>query len=401
MSKQNIAVIYGGCTVEHQVSIVTALQLIENIDRSKYNIIPIYISNKGEWFTGKELLDIEAYKDFEYRERAFKKVLIPPVPSIKGLMHYPKKFGIFSNSIFRGIDVVIPAMHGMNGEDGTIQGLLELANIPYVGSGVVGSAVGMDKAVMKSVFKGNNLPVLKYYCFLRAEWDKDKKKIIDKIEGELEYPVFVKPANLGSSIGISKAKDKGSLENAIEVAAYYDRKIIVEQGVESPIEINCAVMGFGDEVEASVCEQPINWEEFLTFEDKYTRGGKNSGESGMESMERKIPAPITDKLAEKIKELSINAFKAMDCRGVARIDFIVEKNGMKPYINEINTIPGSFSFYLWEHSGIKYPELIDRLIDIAYRVNQEKNRNVYCYDSDILSKVQDGQKSGAKLKEQK
>lgn len=396
MSKKNIAVIFGGCSVEHEVSIVTGLQLIENIDRNKYNIIPIYISNKGEWFTGKELLNIEIYKDFEDKERLLKKVLVPPVPSIKGVMHYPKKFGIFSNSIFRGVDVVIPAMHGMNGEDGTIQGLLELANIPYVGSGVVGSAVGMDKAIMKSVFKGNNLPILKYSAFLRAEWDYDREKILKIIESELAYPVFVKPANLGSSIGISKAKDREGLVKAIEVASYYDRKIIVEQGVESPLEINCAVMGFGNELEASVCEQPVNWEEFLTFEDKYTRGTKGSGKSGMENMQRRIPAPIPDDLAEKIKKLSITAFKAMDCRGVARIDFIIEKNGMKPYINEINTIPGSFSFYLWEHSGINYPELVDKLIDIAYKVNEEKNRNVYCYDSDILNKAREGQKGGAK-----
>jgi len=396
MSRRNVAVIFGGCSVEHEVSIVTGLQLIENIDRNKYNIIPIYISNKGEWFTGKELLDIELYKDFEYKERLLKKVLVPPVPSIKGVMHYPKKFGIFSNSIFRGVDVVIPAMHGMNGEDGTIQGLLELANIPYVGSGVVGSAVGMDKAIMKSVFKGNNLPILKYSAFLRVEWDSDREKILKTIESELEYPVFVKPANLGSSIGISKAKDREGLVKAIEIAVYYDRKVIVEQGVESPLEINCAVMGFGNELEASVCEQPVNWEEFLTFEDKYTRGTKGSGKSGMENMQRRIPAPIPDDLAEKIQKLSITAFKAMDCRGVARIDFIIEKNGMKPYINEINTIPGSFSFYLWEHSGISYPELVDKLIDVAYKVNEEKNRNVYCYDSDILNKVKKGQKGGAK-----
>ncbi|MGE5330034.1 MAG: D-alanine--D-alanine ligase family protein [Deltaproteobacteria bacterium] len=396
MSKKNVAVIFGGCSVEHEVSIVTALQLIENMNREKYNIIPIYISGKGEWFTGKELLDIEIYKDFEYKERMFKKVLVPPVPSIRGVMHYPKKFGIFSNSIFRGVDVVIPAMHGMNGEDGTIQGLLELANIPYVGSGVVGSAVGMDKAIMKSVFKGNNLPILKYATFLRVEWDSDKEKILKSIESELEYPVFVKPANLGSSIGISKAKDREGLERAIETAVYYDRKIIVEQGVESPIEINCSVMGFGNEVEASVCEQPVNWEEFLTFEDKYTRGGKGASKSGMENMERRIPAQIPDDLAEKIKKLSITAFKAMDCRGVARIDFIIDKDGMKPYINEINTIPGSFSFYLWEYSGIKYPELVDKLIDIACKVNDEKNRNVYCYNSDILDKAKEGQKGGAK-----
>lgn len=394
MQKKNIAVIFGGCSVEHDVSIVTGLQLIENIDKEKYDVTPIYISNSGEWFTGKELLDSDIYKNFTKTKKLLKKVLISPIPSIKSIMYYPNKIEVFTKKVFKGVDVVIPAMHGMNGEDGTLQGLLELANIPYVGSGVLGSAVGMDKIVMKSVFAGNGLPVLKYTYFLREEWTSDRESILKNIESSLRYPVFVKPSNLGSSIGISKAKDRKGLISAIEIAVHYDRRIIVEEGVENPLEVNCSVLGFGNELTASVCEQPVSWEDFLTFDDKYLRGSKGKTEAGMPSMDRRIPAPISEELTNKVRELSKRVFKAMDCRGVARIDLIIDKADMNPYINEINTIPGSFSFYLWEPCGIKYAELIDKLINIAYKVNEEKNKNTYSYDSQILSKAGKGMKMG-------
>ena len=279
-----------------------------------------------------------------------------------------------------------------SGEDGTLQGLLDLANIPYVGSGVLGSAVGMDKILMKSVFEGNQLPIIKYTYFLREEWVNNQEIIIEKIEAKLKYPLFVKPSNLGSSIGISKAKDKEGLIKAIEIAIFYDRRIIVEEGVENILEINCSVLGSGNKLEASVCEQPVSWQEFLTFEDKYLRGAKSKTEIGMSNMERQIPAPISDELTTLIKELAITSFKALDCRGVARVDLIIDKDTNTPYINEINTIPGSFSFYLWEPSGLKYKKLIDKLIEIAIEVNIDKNKNIYCYDSQILSKVSKGSK---------
>ena len=394
MQKKSVAIIFGGCTVEHDVSIVTGLQLIENMNKERYDVTPIYISSSGEWFTGEGLLDSEIYKDFSKKSSSLKRVLITPIPSIKAILHYPKKVEILTKKIFKNIDVVVPAIHGMNGEDGTLQGLIELANIPYVGSGVLGSAVGMDKIVMKAVFAGNNLPVLKYTYFLREEWADNQQAAIESIENKLKYPVFVKPSNLGSSIGITKAKDRQGLIAAIEVAIHYDRRIIVEEGVEDILEINCSVLGFGNDLKPSVCEQPVSWEDFLTFDDKYMRGSKSKVDAGMSSMDRRIPAPISDELTAEIQQLAVKAFRALDCRGVSRIDFIVDKASMKPFLNEINTIPGSFSFYLWEPSGIKYSELIDKLVDIAIRVNEEKNKNIYTYDSNILSNVGKGAKMG-------
>lgn len=394
---KKIGVIFGGVTCEHDVSVVSGLQLIENVNKSKYEVIPIYIHSNGEWYTGNELLNAAIYKEFEKHESTLKKAIIPP--NKKGLIVFEK--GLFAKDKFIELDAVIPAMHGMNGEDGTLQGLLELANIPYSSSGVLGSSVGMDKILMKKVFEAHTLPVLPYTYFIRDEWEANKEKIIEKIEADLRYPMFIKPSNLGSSIGISKAKDREGLINAIEIAVQYDSRIIVENGVENLAEINCSALGFGDDVKASVCEQPVNWEEFLTFEDKYMRGSKSSKggvktsvklnlgtkQGGMENMDRRIPANIPEEQTKKIQELTIKVFKALNSKGVVRIDFIIDKDTEEVYINEINTIPGSFSFYLWKHNGLEYPELIDKLIEIAEKANEEKNKNNYTYKSDIIGNI--------------
>jgi len=392
---KKIGVIFGGVTCEHDVSVVTGLQLIENVNKSKYEVVPIYIHSNGEWYTGEELLNSKIYKEFDKYESTLKKAIIPP--NKKGLLVFEK--GLFAKNKLIELDVVIPAMHGMNGEDGTLQGLLELANIPYTSSGVLGASVGMDKILMKKVFEAHNLPVLPYTYFIRDEWEKDNDKVIESIESKLKYPMFVKPSNLGSSIGISKAKDRKGLIEAIEVATKYDSRVIVENGVENLIEINCSALGYSDDVEASVCEQPVNWEEFLTFEDKYMRGSKSSkGESdstnklggkqgGMENMDRRIPADIPESQTKKIQELTKETFKSLNSRGVVRIDYIIDKDDEQIYINEINTIPGSFSFYLWKHNGIEYPELIDRLVEIAEKANEDKNKNNYTYKSDIIGNI--------------
>ena len=392
---KRVGVIFGGVTCEHDVSVVSGLQLIENVNKNKYEVVPIYIHSNGEWYTGNELLDSKIYREFDKHEAGLKKAIIPP--NKKGLIVFEK--GFFAKDKFIELDIVIPAMHGMNGEDGTIQGLLELANIPYTSSGVLGSSVGMDKILMKKVFEAHSLPVLPYTYLIRDEWEENQSKIIEKIEDEITYPMFVKPSNLGSSIGISKAKNREGLINAIEVAVKYDSRVIVEKGVENLIEINCSALGFGDDVKTSVCEQPVNWEEFLTFEDKYMRGGKNakngtalgnklgSKKVGMESMDRRIPANIPDEQTNEIQELTKKAFKCLNSKGVVRIDYIIDKDENKVYINEINTIPGSFSFYLWKHNGIEYPELIDKLIEIAEKANEEKNKNNYTYKSDIIGNI--------------
>lgn len=388
--RRNLAVVFGGKSVEHDVSIITGQQLMDNADPGKYNIIPIYISRTGKWFTGPKLRDVRFMNDFSEKEKTVKQVYISPEADTCELMEAAG--GRFSGPrpVCR-IDVAILAMHGMHGEDGTLQGLFELANIPYSSPGVLGSAVGMDKIVMKSVFKGCGFPVLDGIHFTRSEWKADPEKVLARIEEALAYPVFVKPANLGSSIGISKATDRGSLQNAIEIAVLYDRRILVENGVTDIMEINCSCLGFDDDVRASVCEQPVNWEEFLTFEDKYMRG--SSGKSaGMKSMDRRIPAPIEDSLRDEIQALAKEVFKALDCKGVVRIDFIVDKAAGKTYVNEINTIPGSFSYYLWEPAGIPFAKLVETLDAIACRAHAEKNLNSYAFDSGVLKKMANGAK---------
>jgi len=273
----------------------------------------------------------------------------------------------------------------MNGEDGTIQGLFEMCGVPYASAGVTASAVGMDKITMKHVFRGCNFPVLNDFAADRGVFTKDKNGVLDAIEQALVYPLFVKPANLGSSIGISKATDRKSLTFALEVAFKYDRRVLVEQAVTDLMEINCSCLGYGSDVEASVCEMPVSWEEFLSFDDKYMRGGKGGGK-GMESLNRKIPAPISDELTAEIQDLSRKIFTALDCKGVVRIDYLYDKAQEKLFIGEINTVPGSFAFYLWEPLGVSFSQLIDRLVDIAFRAQKDKEMNCFAFDSAILNK---------------
>jgi len=302
------------------------------------------------------------------------------------------KSGIFKKEVESlKVDVIFPALHGMNGEDGTIQGLLSLANIPYVGCGVMASLVGMDKIIMKDIFKANGIPIVNYTWFLRKEYESKKENVIYNIEQQLKYPLFVKPANLGSSIGISKANNREQLISAIEIAVRYDRKVIIE--VEDLIEINCSVLGTDDELNASICEQPVSWKTFLTFDDKYMRNGNSKG---MKSATRKMPAPIPEDKSEEIRKLSIKVFKVLDCAGVSRIDFMMNKNTMNRYVNEINTIPGSLAFYLWEPEGIDFRELINRLIQIAIKNHENQNNNIYTFDTELLKKLSSGGIKGGK-----
>ena len=384
---KKVGVIFGGRSVEHEVSVITGMQIIENINKTKYEVVPIYINKEGKWLTGNSLMDFKNYKDNNFKDA--KEIIISPSYKDNNIYARPEDVGIFGKKILGKIDIMFPAIHGTNGEDGTIQGLLELIDIPYVGPGVLGASVGMDKILMKDVYKANNLPVVEYSWFYRSKWEKDKDQIIEDIEEKLGYPLFVKPANLGSSIGISKAKDREGLINSIEIAIKYDRKIIIEKAVESPREINCSVIGYEDELITSLCEEPLGWEEVLTFEDKYVKsnakGGKSSGER------RIIPAEIEDNIREEIEELAKKAFTTIDARGVSRIDFLIDKN-KKIYINEINTLPGSISFYLWEGKGYPFNKLIDELINIAIKVYDEKKDNVYSYDVDLFNRIQYGSK---------
>jgi D-alanine-D-alanine ligase len=357
-----VGVIFGGRSVEHEVSVITAYQVIEVL-KGKFSVAPIYITKDGEWI----LVRHHSFSDFKASYPKIKGKRVYVVPG-KGL-----GVGLFKRLL--PLDVVIPLVHGTYGEDGTLQGLLELINIPYIGSGVVGSAICMDKVMAKRLFSSAGLPVLPYLWFKKSE---DRESIIERIERELSYPLFVKPANLGSSIGVNIVRNRDDLEFALDVAFSYDLKVIAEKALEGAKEINCAVLE-GIPPVASVCEEPVSWSEFLSFEDKYIFGGK---EKGMKGSGRKIPADIPDQLREKIQGMAISAFSATDCRGVVRVDFLVKNEDV--YINEINTIPGSLSFYLWKAAGIQFSELLDRLILLAKDIFSEKSTLFYKYDSQIL-----------------
>ncbi|OQB25705.1 MAG: D-alanine--D-alanine ligase [Firmicutes bacterium ADurb.Bin182] len=383
----NLGVLFGSRAAEHDVSIVSGLQILENADKSKYNAFPVYISRSGEWFIGERLRDIKTYRNFDPEKKGLTRVFLPPVPGANGL--YKASGGLFSKSgKVCGLDCAILAMHGMHGEDGTLQGLFELADIPYSSCGVTGSALGMDKIVMKGLFRSMGLPVLSSKYFLRSEWRNDPEKVLDEAS-KLGFPLFIKPANLGSSIGIAKASDMESLRRGLDVAAGFDRRILVEKGIDKPVEINCACLGYDRDVMVSLCEQPSSWEEFLTFEDKYTRG---EGSKGMKSLSRMIPAPISDELTKRIQDMTCEIFRFFECKGVVRIDYLMDKASGDVYVNEINTIPGSFAFYLYEPMGLKFRQLIDKLVEFAYKALDEKRESGFAFESEILSKAMLGVK---------
>ncbi len=384
--KKKVAVIFGGRSVEHEVSVISGLQVLENIDESKYTAVPIYINKEGKWFTGDSLRKFKNYKENNLND--LKEIVVVPTNNDYNLYTQPESIGLFGKKVVESVDVAFPVIHGTNGEDGTIQGVFELMNIPYVGGGVLSSSVGMDKVLMKDVFKANNLPVVNYVWFYRSMWEENRNEIINNIKNKLEFPLFVKPANLGSSVGISKAKDEDSLISAIEIAVRYDRKIIIEKAVEEPREINCAVMGYEDNVDVSSCEEPLGWKELLSYEDKYIKSNiKNN-----KTEKRRIPADLEDVIRAEIEKIAKNAFQVIDGRGNARIDFLIDKN-QKIYINEINTMPGSIAYYLWEGKGYSFKTLIDKMIDIAFKAHDDKNKNMYSYNEDLFNKIQFGGKA--------
>lgn len=395
----NIAVFFGGKSSEHDVSVVTALQMMENLDRGKYNIIPIYITRDGDWYTGEKLTDINTYKNFDIRNKELTRCYLPANTRARQLFKFEREHSLFKrdNGVIASLDAAVLAMHGLNGEDGSLQGLLQLAQVPFTSCGVLGSAAGMDKILMKAAFQGAGFPVLDYIYFDRGQLKREAEILAGRAEERFNYPMFVKPANLGSSIGISKAKNRQELINAMEIAAHYDRRILVERGIDSLEEVNCSALGFGSSVRVSVCEMPVTWEEFLTYDEKYMRGAKKgTDKQGMQSLSRRIPAPISEQMTAQIQDYTKRAFQLFDCKGVIRIDYIIDKTDNSLYINEINTIPGSFAFYLWEASGLKYKDLLDELIQYAIKAYEDSSSSEYAYKSDILLNYGKGAKTGAK-----
>ena len=393
--KKQLGVIFGSRSCEREVSIISALQLMRYADTEKYDVIPVYIDEHGVWYTGEKLKDIKTFTPFRPDSSGITRVFPDLTAGSGALLRIEKGSGLFAREkleIVARIDVFVTVMHGLNGEDGTLQGLLEMANVPYTSTGVAGSSVGMDKIMMKQFFRGAGLPVLPGEWFTRSMYEKEPDQVIEQVAKVLGYPVFVKPANLGSSIGVSRADDDDQLRDSLDLAFEYDRRVLVEKGLDHPIELNCSVLGYDDNVEASSIEMPLNSSEFLDFEDKYLNGG---GRKGMASLHRVLPAPIEESLKGRIQDLSKNIFRMMDCKGVVRIDYMFDRNSEEVYITEINTIPGSLAFYLWEYDGLGYTKLIDRMVEYAEKAHEDRNHANYAFTSDILKNTSIGTK-GAK-----
>jgi len=368
MSKTRLAVLFGGVTVEHEVSVITGQQLIRQVDLNKYDVVPIYIDKAGHWWSDDSVTSVEYFKTAD---------LFKP----SGLTRFELSLNRGSNHI----DVAILCFHGAYGEAGNIQGALELAGIPYQGPGVIGSAICFDKVVLRQILAAEGVSQPAYTWFTQQQWHQDRSSVLQKVEA-LNWPVFIKPANGGSTIGIEKAATASDFERAVETVLGFDDRVIVEAEIKDCIEINVSVLGSHTQAQASVPEQPIKSDEFLSYADKYERGGKKSG---MASATRRIPAPISSSLTQKLQQLAVHLFHLLDCTGVVRIDFMVDPSEETIFVIEPNTIPGSMSYYLWEATDLPYTQMIDRLVEIALETQQQQQALTTSFSSNILQQRQD------------
>lgn len=386
--KTTMAVFFGCRSVEHEVSVISAVQAMNAIDRKKYEVIPVYVTKEGEMFTSPLLFDIESFKgNLDELVKKCEQVTFIRLKNKTVMRSFAS--GLFKKCRDTVIDLAFPIVHGTNCEDGTMAGYFEFLNLPYISCDIISAAVGMDKAVFKSVLKSAGLPVLDCMTFRSREFSADKEHFIREIGKKIGYPLIIKPANLGSSVGITKVNSESELESAISLAASFAEKILAERAIENLREINCSVLGDADSCIASVCEEPFMHDEILSYADKYEG---NSKSKGMASLGRKIPADISEELSEKIRGLSVDIMKATGSSGVVRIDYLLDSESGEVFANEINTIPGSLAFYLWEASGIKYTELIDRLCDIAFKRQRNRDNLTFTIKTNILSGASFGSK---------
>lgn len=401
MQKIRLGVIYGGPSVEHEIAVISAVQAMSAADEQKYDIIPVYISKAGLWYTGDALKEMANYADLPGLLGKCRRVQMTADRGAHKLVWRGK--GLFAREQELPLDVLLPVMHGAHGEDGCLQGFLELLNIPYAGPGVLAAAVGMDKIMMKNVLAANGLPVLPAVWFTADEWFDAPAAQIKQVEEAFGYPVIVKPANLGSSVGIARAADAAELEQALNDAAGFSGRLLVEPCLDDRREINCAVLGHGAATRASVCEEPLTDHAFLTYQDKYMSGGKGAkgaksgakaapegAKAGMGSSRRQVPADLPEATAAEIQQLVQRAFVALDGCGVARVDVMIDGRDGKIYLNEINTIPGSLSFYLWQASGLDFAGLIDELVEAALWRQRAKDKLTFSYDTNILASFAGG-----------
>lgn len=379
--RKTVAVIYGGKSAEHDISIITGVQAIAGLDKKRYHVLPIYLSKNNEFFIGKNMEKISAYVDFEH-QKGLKRVQFSAGRRLI-LVQKRRKFVYYAQ-----IDVALVCCHGLSGEDGNLQGLLTLAGIPYTSAGTFGSSLCMDKIASKTIFQSIGIRTADFVWFSRKDYEENEEKVLKKINKKLTYPLMVKPANLGSSIGISKCNTGEDLKQAIEVALAYDSRILVENALQNAREINLSVLGNSLRHEFSVMEEPKKWDEFLSFEDKYLR--KNDL--------RKIDVALPEKIKNKIEKMSAKVFKEFALCGVVRIDFLLD--GDDVYMNEINTIPGSLAAYLWKPKGMSFSKLLNRLIDLAEEQFKERELTTFSYQSPALINFETtsgkGGKAGAK-----
>lgn len=383
--KIKLGVFFGGKSVEHEIAIITANQAINSLNKEKYEIIPIYISKNGRMYTGQKLFDLKEYRDLDKLIKNCEEITCVNNGNKVNILRVNNK--MFSNNIINSIEVAFPIMHGTNGEDGSIQGYLEILGVPYIGPDVLASSIGMDKIMMRRMLKEQNIPSLDYVAFYSLDYIKDEDKYITEVEEKLTYPVIVKAGNLGSSVGIKKAKNKEGLREAIEFAIGFSDRVMVENAIVKLKEINCSVMGDMIEAIPSICEEPIGSDEILSYTDKYVGGSKtkSGGSKGMASLQRKVPAEITDEMREKIQDIAVKTFKILGCNGVSRIDFLIDMENDNIYVNEINTIPGALSYYLWEATGKTFEQELDELVELAFKRNRERQNRTYSYDQNILA----------------
>lgn len=394
--KIKVAVLFGGKSTEHEISIISAIQAIGYLNREKYDVIPVYVTKDNLMYVGPDIGKIESYTNVgELLKKSQRIIFVKDEGKVK-ILKYP--FKAFSKGLVDTVDVFFPIVHGTNTEDGTLQGYCKMFDIPYVGCDVLSSAVGMDKYVMKTVLKDNGIPVLDCKVFNSKQYNESPEQIISDTEAAFPYPVIVKPIDLGSSIGISKAKSRDELSDSLENAFQFANKILIEPAVQNLKEINCAVLGDCTEAKASECEEPVNTDDILTFRQKYLSSSQKStgGSKGMAGLSRKVPADITPEQRETVRELAVKAFKVLGCSGVSRIDFMMDKNTQQIWLNEINTIPGSLSFYLWEPIGTPYTVLLDEMISLALKRDREENNLTFTFKSNVLEGMHLGGAKGAK-----
>lgn len=379
-----VGFIFGGESVEHEVSIISAIQAMNKIDEEKYEVVPIYITKDREWYTGELLKDIEVYQDLKLLKKYAKNVVL----YYKNGSYVLQTKGLFKR-IVNTIDIAFPVVHGTNVEDGVLQGYLQSVGIPFVGSNVYASVVGQDKVYMKNIWEKAGLNMAKYTWFYDYDYRNNQDKILKEID-KIGYPVVVKPATTGSSVGIGVASTKDEIIDAIDEAIQYDSKIIVEEKVENLKEVNIAVMGNYERQKLSAIEEVMSSNKFLTFDDKYIGNGKSKGKfkvasKGMASLNRKLPADLSKEVKEKVEDMAINAFKVLGTSGNARIDFMINSKTNKVYINEINSIPGSLAFYLWEEASVSFTDLLDEMINIGIKDYKKRSAKIHSFDSNILS----------------